>query len=60
MEKFQHTTQLARIEGVEKPNEYYYLSAHLDTTGGGTGATDNGTGTITMMEVMRILKEALS
>ena len=48
---------LGRIEGVEKPNEYVILSAHLDSTGGGTGATDNGTGTITMMEVMRILKK---
>ena len=48
---------IARIEGVEKPDEYIILSAHLDTTGGGTGATDNGTGTITMMEVMRILKK---
>ena len=48
---------IARIEGVEKPNEYIILSAHLDTTGGGTGATDNGTGTIVMMEAMRILKK---
>ena len=48
---------LARIEGTEKPNEYIILSAHLDTTGGGTGATDNGTGTIVMMEAMRILKQ---
>tara|TARA_Y100001980_G_C14538614_1_gene315838 strand:+ start:267 stop:1883 length:1617 start_codon:yes stop_codon:yes gene_type:complete len=48
---------LARIEGTEKSDEYVILSAHLDTTGGGTGATDNGTGTITMMEVMRILKK---
>ena len=48
---------LGRIEGVEKPNEYVILSAHLDSTGGGTGATDNGTGTIVMMEVMRILKK---
>jgi hypothetical protein len=48
---------IGRIEGVEKPNEYIILSAHLDTTGGGTGATDNGTGTIVMMEAMRILKK---
>ncbi len=33
------------------------LSAHLDSWDGGTGATDNGTGTITMMEVARILKK---
>jgi hypothetical protein len=48
---------VARIEGTEKPEEYIILSAHLDSWDGGTGATDNGTGTILMMEVMRILKE---
>ena len=33
------------------------LSAHFDSWDGGTGATDNGTGTITMMEAARILKQ---
>ena len=32
------------------------LSAHFDSWDGATGATDNGTGTIVMMETMRILK----
>jgi len=35
------------------------LSAHFDSWDGGTGATDNGTGTLTMMEAMRILKKIL-
>ncbi len=48
---------LAEIKGTEKPDEYVMLSAHFDSWDGGTGATDNGTGTITMMEVMRILKK---
>ncbi len=48
---------IARIEGTEKPEEYIILSAHLDSWDGGSGATDNGTGTITMMEVARILKK---
>ncbi len=48
---------VAVIKGSEKPNEYVILSAHLDSWDGGTGATDNGTGTITMMEVARILKK---
>ena len=48
---------IARIEGSEKPEEYVILSAHFDSWDGGTGATDNGTGTILMMEVMRILKK---
>ncbi|MBC5994536.1 M20/M25/M40 family metallo-hydrolase [Pontibacter cellulosilyticus] len=48
---------IAEIKGTEKPEEYVMLSAHFDSWDGGTGATDNGTGTIMMMEVMRILKE---
>jgi len=47
---------IARIEGTERPNEYVMLSAHLDSWDSGSGATDNGTGTITMLEAMRILK----
>ena len=48
---------IAEIKGTEKPDEYVILSAHFDSWDGGTGATDNGTGTITMMEAMRILKK---
>ncbi len=48
---------MAEIKGTEKPDEYVMLSAHFDSWDGGTGATDNGTGTIMMMEVMRILKK---
>ncbi|MFL5617774.1 MAG: M20/M25/M40 family metallo-hydrolase [Gemmatimonadaceae bacterium] len=47
---------IATIPGTEKPNEYVLLSAHFDSWDGASGATDNGTGTIMMMEVMRILK----
>ena len=36
------------------------LSAHFDSWDGASGATDNGTGTITMLEAMRILKQRLS
>ncbi len=48
---------IAEIKGTELPDEYVILSAHFDSWDGGTGATDNGTGTITMMEAMRILKK---
>lgn len=48
---------IATIPGKELPNEYVMLSAHFDSWDGGTGATDNGTGTITMMEAARILKK---
>ena len=49
---------VAEIKGRELPNEYVLLSAHLDSWHGATGATDNGTGTLTMLEAMRILKDA--
>jgi hypothetical protein len=48
---------IAEIKGTEKPEEYVILSAHFDSWDGGTGATDNATGTITMLEAMRILKK---
>ncbi len=48
---------IAEIKGTEKPEEYVILSAHFDSWDGATGATDNGTGTITMMEAARILKK---
>ena len=49
---------IGEIKGSEKPNEYVMLSAHFDSWDGASGATDNGTGTITMLEAMRILKLA--
>jgi hypothetical protein len=49
---------IAEIKGSELPEEYVLLSAHFDSWDGSSGATDNGTGTITMMEAMRILKLA--
>ncbi len=48
---------IAELPGSELPDEYVMLSAHLDSWHAGTGATDNGTGSIMMLEAMRILKE---
>jgi hypothetical protein len=48
---------VGRIEGSELPDEYVLLGAHLDSWHAATGATDNGTGTIMMLEAMRIIKE---
>ena len=48
---------IAMIPGTELPDEYVVLSAHFDSWDGATGATDNGTGTITMLEAARILKK---
>ena len=47
---------IAEIRGTEKPNEYVMLSAHFDSWDGSSGATDNATGTVAMLEAMRILK----
>ena len=49
---------IGRIQGTELPNEYVLLSAHLDSWDGASGATDNGTGTVMMMEAMRLLRAA--
>jgi hypothetical protein len=49
---------VAELPGTELPDEYVVLSAHLDSWHAAQGATDNGTGSIMMLEAMRILKEA--
>jgi hypothetical protein len=48
---------IAEVRGREKPNEYVMLSAHFDSWDGSSGATDNATGTVTMLEAMRILRQ---
>jgi len=45
------------IRGTELPDEYVLLSAHYDSWDGASGTTDNGTGSATMLEAMRILKK---
>jgi carboxypeptidase Q len=47
---------VAEIPGTDKKEEVVMLGAHLDSWHAGTGATDNGAGTIVMMEAVRILK----
>ena len=47
---------LAEIPGTDKKDELVMVGAHLDSWHSGTGATDNGAGTVVMMEAMRILK----
>lgn len=48
---------IAEVKGSEKPDEYVLLSAHFDSWDAASGATDNGTGTLVMLEAMRILKQ---
>jgi carboxypeptidase Q len=47
---------IAELPGTDKKDEVVMLGAHLDSWHGGTGATDNGAGTVAVMEAMRILK----
>ncbi len=47
---------LAEIQGTDRKDELVMVGAHLDSWHSGTGATDNGAGTVVMMEAMRILK----
>ena len=46
---------IAEIPGTDKKDEVVMLGAHLDSWHTGTGATDNGAGSIVMMEAVRIL-----
>lgn len=48
---------LGEMRGGAKSDEYVMLSAHFDSWDASSGATDNGSGTILMMEAMRILKK---
>jgi carboxypeptidase Q len=47
---------IAEIPGTDKKDEIVMVGAHLDSWHSGTGATDNGAGSVVMMEAMRILK----
>lgn len=47
---------VADIPGTDKKDEVVMLGAHLDSWHAGTGATDNGAGSVVMMEAARILK----
>jgi hypothetical protein len=49
---------IGRLPGTELPDEYVVISAHLDSWHAASGATDNGSGTVMMMEAMRLLRAA--
>jgi len=53
------TNVMAEIPGTDPDlkDEVVLIGAHLDSWHGGTGAADNASGCIVMMEAMRILKE---
>jgi carboxypeptidase Q len=49
---------VAEIPGSDRADEVVMLGAHFDSWHGGTGATDNASGSAVMMEAMRILKQS--
>src|SRR5882762_9064762 len=46
---------VAEIRGSERPDEVVILGAHLDSWDLGTGSTDNGTGSMAVLEAARTL-----
>jgi hypothetical protein len=46
---------VAEIRGSEKPDEWIIIGAHLDSWDFATGAQDNGSGTVQVLETARIL-----
>src|ERR1700683_924899 len=48
---------VAEIRGSEKPDEIVVLGAHLDSWDLGTGTTDNGTGSMVVLEAARALQK---
>lgn len=47
---------VGEIKGSEKPDEIVLLGGHLDSWDLGTGSTDNGTGSMAVLEAARIIK----
>jgi hypothetical protein len=48
---------VAEIRGSEKPEEVVIIGGHLDSWDLGTGSTDNGTGSIAVLEAARALSK---
>jgi carboxypeptidase Q len=46
---------VAEIRGSERPDEWILIGAHLDSWDFGTGAQDNGTGSVSVLEVARAM-----
>ena len=51
---------VAEIRGSEKPDEVVIVGGHLDSWDLGTGSTDNGTGSIAVLEAARSARQTRS
>src|SRR3989475_225905 len=49
---------VAEIRGSERPGEVVIVGAHLDSWDLGTGATDNGTGSVCTLEAARVIAQS--
>src|SRR6185295_12315510 len=54
----QQWNTVAEIRGSEKPGEVVILGAHLDSWDLGTGTTDNGTGSMVVLEAARAIAQS--
>jgi carboxypeptidase Q len=54
----QQFNTVAEIRGTEKPGEVVILGAHLDSWDLGTGTTDNGTGSMVVLEAARAIAQS--
>ena len=48
---------IAEIRGSERPDEIVLIGGHLDSWDLGTGAIDDGSGVVMVMETLRVMKE---
>jgi len=53
----QSANVIAEIRGSERPEEIVLIGGHLDSWDLGTGAIDDGSGVVMVMETLRVLKE---
>jgi carboxypeptidase Q len=54
----QQWNTVAEMRGSERPGEVVILGAHLDSWDLGTGTTDNGTGSMVVLEAARVLAQS--
>lgn len=54
----QQWNTVAEIRGSERPGQAVILGAHLDSWDLGTGTTDNGTGSMVVLEAARVLAQS--
>jgi carboxypeptidase Q len=54
----QQFNTVAEIRGTEKPGQVVILGAHLDSWDLGTGTTDNGTGSMVVLEAARAIAQS--